>query len=176
MSLWATKSVACLRAEADAAGERSLKRTLGVLNLTALGVGAIIGAGIFVLTGTAAALHAGPAVPVSMIVAVVVAIFTGLFPIQILGQLVNIGTLLAFVLVCGGVIVLRRTRPDLERPFRTPLVPLVPILGMLACFGLMATLPGDTWIRLAVWLVIGFAIYSSYGRHHSVLARERAAG
>jgi APA family basic amino acid/polyamine antiporter len=103
---------------------------------------------------------------------IVVALFTGLFPIQILGQLVNIGTLLAFVLVCGGVIVLRKTRPDLERPFRTPLVPLVPILGMLSCFGLMATLPGDTWIRLAVWLVIGLTIYFSYGRRHSRLQQE----
>jgi APA family basic amino acid/polyamine antiporter len=107
---------------------------------------------------------------------IAVAVFTGLFPIQILGQLVNIGTLLAFVLVCGGVVVLRRTRPDLERPFRTPLVPLVPVLGILACLGLMATLPGDTWIRLVVWLVIGLAIYFSYGRHHSLLQRERAAG
>ena len=106
---------------------------------------------------------------------VVVAVFTGLFPIQILGQLVNIGTLLAFVLVCGGVIVLRRTRPDLERPFRTPLVPLVPILGMLSCFGLMATLPGDTWIRLAVWLVVGLTIYFGYGRRHSRLQRELAS-
>jgi APA family basic amino acid/polyamine antiporter len=105
---------------------------------------------------------------------IVVAMFTGLFPIQILGQLVNIGTLLAFVLVCGGVIVLRRTRPDLDRPFRTPWVPLVPILGMLACFGLMATLPGDTWIRLGVWLVIGLAIYFSYGRRHSRLQAELA--
>jgi APA family basic amino acid/polyamine antiporter len=109
---------------------------------------------------------------------VAVAIFTGVFPIQILGQLVNIGTLLAFVLVCGGVIVLRRTRPDLERPFRTPFVPWVPILGMLACFGLMATLPLDTWIRLAVWLVIGLVIYFGYGRHHSRLrhAATPAAG
>ncbi len=103
---------------------------------------------------------------------VVVAAFTGIFPIQILGQLVNIGTLLAFVLVCGGVIVLRKTRPDLERPFRTPLVPLVPILGMLSCFGLMATLPGDTWIRLAVWLALGLMIYFSYGRRHSRLQQE----
>jgi basic amino acid/polyamine antiporter, APA family len=101
-----------------------------------------------------------------------VAVFTGLFPIQILGQLVNIGTLLAFVLVCGGVWVLRRTRPDLERPFRTPLVPLVPILGMAACLGLMATLPIDTWIRLFVWLLIGFLIYFGYGRAHSNLQRE----
>src|SRR3989449_2692336 len=98
---------------------------------------------------------------------IAVAIFTGLFPIQILGQMVNIGTLLAFVLVCAGVWVLRRTRPDLERPFRTPLVPLVPILGIVSCLGLMLTLPFDTWIRLLVWLLIGFTIYFGYGRKHS---------
>ena len=79
------------------------------------------------------------------------------------------------MLVCAGVLILRKTRPDLERPFRTPFVPLVPILGILACLGLMATLPGDTWIRLFVWLVIGFVIYFSYGRKHSVLQRERGA-
>ena len=108
-------------------------------------------------------------------VGIIVAFITGTFPIQILGELVNIGTLLAFVLVCLGVWILRRKRPDLERPFRTPLVPLVPILGVLSCLGLMATLPGDTWIRLAVWLVIGLVIYFSYGRKHSVLQREREA-
>jgi len=96
-----------------------------------------------------------------------VALFAGLFPIQILGKLVNIGTLLAFVLVCLGVWILRRTRPDLERPFRTPLVPVVPMLGALACLGLMLTLGVDTWIRLVVWLVIGLVIYFRYGRHHS---------
>jgi basic amino acid/polyamine antiporter, APA family len=100
---------------------------------------------------------------------IAVAVFTGLFPIQILGQLVNIGTLLAFVLVCGGVWILRRTRPDLERPFRTPWVPVVPILGMLSCLGLMLTLPLDTWIRLGVWLGVGLVIYFGYGRRHSVL-------
>jgi APA family basic amino acid/polyamine antiporter len=105
---------------------------------------------------------------------IAVAIFTGIFPIQILGQLVNIGTLLAFVLVCGGVWVLRYTRPDLERPFRTPLVPLVPILGILCCVGLMATLPLDTWIRLFIWLLVGFVIYFGYGRRHSRLQRELA--
>ncbi|HLG04936.1 MAG TPA: amino acid permease [Gemmatimonadales bacterium] len=105
-------------------------------------------------------------------VGIAVAVITGLFPIQILGELVNIGTLLAFVLVCAGVLVLRRTRPDLDRPFKVPLVPLVPILGILTCVGLMATLPGDTWLRLLVWLVIGFAIYFGYGRHHSILQRE----
>jgi APA family basic amino acid/polyamine antiporter len=104
----------------------------------------------------------------------IVAIISATFPIQILGELVNIGTLLAFVLVCLGVWILRRTRPDLDRPFRTPLVPLVPILGVLACFGLMATLPGDTWLRLFVWLLIGFVIYFAYGRKHSHLQRERA--
>ncbi len=92
-----------------------------------------------------------------------VAFFTGLFPIRILGQLVNIGTLLAFVLVCGGVWILRHKRPDLDRPFRTPLVPLVPILGIATCLALMSFLPQDTWIRLFVWLVIGFGIY--FGRN-----------
>jgi APA family basic amino acid/polyamine antiporter len=108
-------------------------------------------------------------------VGIIVAFITATFPIQILGELVNIGTLLAFVLVCIGVMVLRRKRPDLDRPFRTPLVPLVPVLGVLACFGLMATLPGDTWIRLVVWLLIGFVIYFGYSRKHSVLQRERDA-
>src|SRR2546422_4006042 len=103
---------------------------------------------------------------------IAVAAFTGLFPIQILGQLVNIGTLLAFVLVCGGVWMLRHTRPGLERPFKTPWVPVVPILGILTCLGLMATLPLDTWIRLLVWLVIGFAIYFGYGRKHSFLTAK----
>jgi APA family basic amino acid/polyamine antiporter len=105
-------------------------------------------------------------------VGLIVAVITGTFPIQILGELVNIGTLLAFVLVCAGVWILRNKRPDLERPFRTPLVPLVPILGILACLGLMATLPGDTWLRLLVWLVIGLAVYFGYGRRHSLLQKE----
>jgi APA family basic amino acid/polyamine antiporter len=106
-------------------------------------------------------------------VGIIVAFITGTFPIQILGELVNIGTLLAFVLVCFGVWILRRKRPDLDRPFRTPLVPLVPILGVLSCLGLMATLPADTWLRLLVWLLIGLVIYFTYGRKHSVLQRER---
>ena len=100
---------------------------------------------------------------------IAVALATGLLPLQLLGQLVNIGTLLAFVLVCGGVWILRNRRPDLERPFRTPLVPFVPIMGIVCCFGLMLTLPRDTWIRLAVWLLIGFVIYFGYSRKHSRL-------
>ena len=102
-----------------------------------------------------------------------VSIASGLLPLQILGQLVNIGTLLAFALVCVGVIILRKKRPDLERPFKVPFMPVVPILGVLACVGLMATLPADTWIRLAVWLAIGLVIYFTYGRSNSTLQRER---
>ena len=102
----------------------------------------------------------------------VAAIVAGLFPIQLLGELVNIGTLLAFAIVCAAVIVLRRTRPDLHRPFRTPLVPLVPILGIFCCLGLMVFLPLDTWIRLAVWLIIGLFIYFGYGRYHSRLQQN----
>ncbi len=107
---------------------------------------------------------------------VAVAIATGMLPLQLLGQLVNIGTLLAFVLVCIGVMVLRKTRPDLNRPFRTPWVPFVPIMGIICCFGLMLTLPQDTWIRLIVWLLIGLTIYFGYSRRHSILQRELAAG
>jgi APA family basic amino acid/polyamine antiporter len=102
-------------------------------------------------------------------VGIFAAFFTGVFPIQLLGELVNIGTLLAFVLVCAGIIILRRTRPDLDRPFKTPWVPVVPILGVLSCFGLMLTLPPDTWIRLIVWMAIGLVIYFAYGRRHSTL-------
>ncbi|HEY6091405.1 MAG TPA: amino acid permease [Gemmatimonadales bacterium] len=107
---------------------------------------------------------------------VAVTLATGLLPLQLLGQLVNIGTLLAFVLVCAGVLILRKKRPDLDRPFRTPWVPVVPILGVVCCLGLMATLPSDTWIRLIVWLLIGFTIYFGYSRHHSHLQREIGSG
>jgi len=105
-----------------------------------------------------------------IIVGAFAAAFAGAFPIELLGELVNIGTLLAFVLVCLGIIVLRRRRPDLPRPFKTPWVPVVPILGALMCFGLMLTLPLDTWIRLALWMAIGLVIYFGYGRRHSTLA------
>jgi APA family basic amino acid/polyamine antiporter len=103
-------------------------------------------------------------------------LFVGLFaafvPARIVGEMTSIGTLFAFVLVCIGIIVLRRTDPDLHRPFRTPLVPLVPILGVLTCFGMMAFLPLDTWIRLIVWLAIGFVIYFTYSRKHSKLGNK----
>ncbi|HEY2824360.1 MAG TPA: amino acid permease [Gemmatimonadales bacterium] len=110
----------------------------------------------------------------SIITGIVVAIASGALPLQLLGQLVNIGTLLAFVLVSAGVMILRKSRPDLERPFKTPWVPFVPIMAILCCGGLMLTLPSDTWIRLLVWLLIGFVIYFGYGKKHSVLQRELA--
>ena len=105
----------------------------------------------------------------TIVTGLVAAVIAGMFPIGLLGELVSIGTLLAFVIVCGGIIVLRRKQPDLPRPFRTPLVPLVPILGILTCLGMMALLPSDTWLRLIIWLAIGLAIYFFYGRKHSLL-------
>ena len=108
-----------------------------------------------------------------------VALASGLLPLQILGQLVNIGTLLAFALVCVGVIILRHKRPDLDRPFKVPFMPVVPILGVLACVGLMATLPADTWLRLAVWLAIGLADLlhvRTFQQHAAAGARTRPRG
>ncbi len=103
----------------------------------------------------------------TIITGVVAAFFAGILPINILGELVSIGTLLAFVIVCIGIIVLRKSRPDLPRPFKTPWVPLVPILGALICFAQMAGLPLDTWLRLIIWMAIGIIIYFTYGKHHS---------
>jgi len=94
-------------------------------------------------------------------------ILAGVLPISILGELVSIGTLLAFAIVCISIIVLRKTRPEIERPFRTPFVPVIPALGALICFIQMLALPFDTWARLIVWMAIGFIIYFSYGIHHS---------
>jgi APA family basic amino acid/polyamine antiporter len=101
-----------------------------------------------------------------------VSLLSSLLPLTVLFDLVNIGTLLAFVIVCGAVLVMRRTNPDAERPFRTPLVPLVPILGILSCLLLMFTLPPENWMRLGVWLLIGLVIYFAYGRRRSVMARH----
>jgi basic amino acid/polyamine antiporter, APA family len=100
------------------------------------------------------------------------AVISGLFPLDLLGELISIGTMLAFALVCAGVLVLRRTRPDLPRPFRTPWVPLVPLLGIGSCALQMYFLPLITWLNLAVWMTLGFAIYFGYSRRHSLLAAK----
>ena len=98
-----------------------------------------------------------------------VAAMAGLLPLRILAELVNIGTLLAFVIVCAAVLIMRKTNPDAERPFRAPLVPLTPILGILTCLLLMFSLPGENWLRLLIWLLLGLVIYFAYGRKHSVM-------
>jgi basic amino acid/polyamine antiporter, APA family len=103
------------------------------------------------------------------LIGVCVAVTAGLVPITILGEMVSIGTLFAFILVCWAVIRLRRTDKSLKRPFRVPAVPWVPLLGILSCLVLMAGLPLGTWIRLVVWLAIGLVIYFGYSRHHSAL-------
>jgi APA family basic amino acid/polyamine antiporter len=96
-------------------------------------------------------------------------VVAGLFPINLLGELVSIGTLLAFALVSAGVLILRYRSPELHRPFKTPLFPFVPIMGVLTSLGVMATLPPDTWIRLIVWMVIGIIIYFTYSIRNSKL-------
>lgn len=96
-------------------------------------------------------------------------VIAGLFPIGILGELVSIGTLLAFAIVCAGILILRKTRPDLPRPFRTPWVPFVPIMGILIAAAQMAALPLDTWLRLMIWMALGFVIYFCYSKQHAKL-------
>lgn len=107
-------------------------------------------------------------------IGIVTALVAGLVPIDLLGELVSIGTLFAFIVICTAALVLRRTEPNRQRPFRVPGMPVVPVLGILSCLGLMLGLPGDTWLRLAVWLAIGLAIYFGYGRKAARL--HRAAG
>ncbi|KUI48489.1 amino acid permease [Mycobacterium sp. GA-1199] len=114
----------------------------------------------------------GTPVRITLIVGALVAITASVFPIGRLEEMVNIGTLFAFVLVSAGVIVLRRSRPDLERGFRVPGVPWLPIASIVACVWLMLNLTALTWIRFLIWMAIGVAIYFLYGRRHSVLGRR----
>lgn len=110
---------------------------------------------------------------------IILCIFIGLFaafvPMNVVGEMTSIGTLLAFLMVCVGILILRKTNPDAHRPFKVPLVPLVPILGILTCVAMMVFLPAETWLRLAVWLVIGLAIYFWYGKKNSKLNQAEAA-
>ena len=111
----------------------------------------------------------------TLITGVFAATVGGLFPIQILGELVSIGTLIAFIVVCIGVIVLRYTRPDLPRPFKTPMVWVIAPLGVGFCSVMAAGLPKETWSRLVLWTLLGFAIYFGYGYRNSRLRKEAAA-
>lgn len=117
-----------------------------------------------------ASIHAKTQTPVKLILGsgVVIALIAGFFPIGKVAELVNLGTLGAFFLVCASVIVLRKTRPELVRPFRVPLVPLIPILGMGFCGWLMVSLPLMTWIAFAIWMSLGLVVYFVYGRDHSL--------
>jgi APA family basic amino acid/polyamine antiporter len=108
----------------------------------------------------------------TIIVGSIVAIIAGLFPIDLIAEMVSIGTLLAFAMVCVSILVLRVRRPDMHRPFKTPLVWVVGITGILGCLYLMTSLPMSTWIRLGVWTLIGIAIYFFYGFKHSKLNQK----
>jgi Amino acid transporters len=100
-----------------------------------------------------------------------VSLFAAFVPMSVLGQMTSIGTLFAFVIVCAGVMVMRKTHPNAPRPFKTPLMPLTPILGILVCLAMMIYLGVDNWIRLFVWLAIGLVIYFGYSAKHSHLAK-----
>jgi APA family basic amino acid/polyamine antiporter len=128
-------------------------------------------------TGFAAVSErSGVPMRITITTGVVVAVVAAFFPISDLAEMVNIGTLFAFALVSVGVIVLRRTRPDLPRAFRMPGVPVLPIVSAVAALVLMGFLPGLSWIRLGIWMAVGLIVYFAYGYRHSRLARSAATG
>ncbi|MND30081.1 putative amino acid permease YhdG [compost metagenome] len=108
----------------------------------------------------------------NILFAAFVSLFAAFVPIRVVGEMTSIGTLLAFVIVCAGVLIMRKTMPDAPRNFKTPLVPLVPILGILTCVGMMVFLPLDTWIRLFVWMALGIIIYFFYSRKNSIVRKH----
>jgi basic amino acid/polyamine antiporter, APA family len=105
----------------------------------------------------------------NLLFAVFVSLFAGFVPVKVVGELVSMGTLFAFVLVCIGVMVMRKLEPNAVRPFKTPLVPIVPILGVLVCVTMMVFLPGKTWLNMLAWMVIGLVVYFFYSAKHSKL-------
>jgi APA family basic amino acid/polyamine antiporter len=114
-----------------------------------------------------------PSIP-TVLTGIAVGLTAGLVPIKEIAELTNIGTLFAFVLVCLGVWILRRIEPTAHRPFRTPMVPVVPLMGAASCILMMFGLGEVTWLRFFIWMLAGFAIYFSYGRFHSRLATMAA--
>lgn len=109
----------------------------------------------------------------TILTGIVVGVMAAFIPLRILCELVNIGTLLAFVIVCLSVLIMRKLHPEVKRPFRCPMSPVVPLLGVITCLMLMFSLPSENWWRLMIWLAIGLVIYFVYGRHRSVLANQR---
>jgi APA family basic amino acid/polyamine antiporter len=112
----------------------------------------------------------------TILTGIFVAILAAFLPLRILAEMTNIGTLLAFVIVCAAVLIMRRTNPNAERPFRVPLFPLTPILGIITCLLLMFSLPAENWYRLIIWMAVGFVIYFAYGYKRSVLAMQMKGG
>jgi APA family basic amino acid/polyamine antiporter len=127
--------------------------------------------------GTFAAVHPTYRTPWKgqIMTGVFVGVLASFLPLRILAELVNIGTLLAFVMVCAAVLAMRKISPDAERPFKAPWFPFLPIMGILTCALLMFSLPPENWLRLFVWLAIGFVIYFAYGIKHSVLRKAAIA-
>lgn len=105
----------------------------------------------------------------TMLTGAIVAVLSAMIPLRLLAELVNIGTLLAFVIVCSAILIMRKTSPDINRPFKVPFVPFVPLAGIFFCLLLMFSLPSNNWFRLMIWLLIGLGVYFAYGRHHSTL-------
>jgi APA family basic amino acid/polyamine antiporter len=126
------------------------------------------------LPGVLARVHQKSGVPrnATVLASIATGVIAGLLPLTVLGELVSIGTLLAFSIVCISIIVLRKTQPALKRPFKVPLVPFVPLLGVAICLLQMLSLPWNTWLRLIIWTVVGIILYFSYGFWHSRL-REK---
>jgi APA family basic amino acid/polyamine antiporter len=128
------------------------------------------------LPSTFAAVHPSFKTPhrATAVVGLLAVVTAGLLPLELLGELVSIGTLLAFVIVCVSVLILRARQPNIPRPFRTPGSPYLPVLGILTCVYMMLSLPTDTWIRLGVWLAVGLLLYALFGHRHSRAAKGEA--